>query len=350
MAYANLEQSSTSIKSSTLLGEVKNKATYLNPTTAYVKEDEGYGWMMSTDIRSTSLYLQALLRLDPKHADIEKLVRYIVEHRKDGYWETTQNTAMALLGLVQYVRANPVDEQAAAVEVFLDNKLSETLQFPKGDISGQSSKTFQLSDLIKKGLLHQVGLEKDSDKRWFYDVTLKTYKDTPDIQPFDNGFTIISEVFALDDKKNAHPLSEATVGDNVRVRLKLLVPKKHTYVALEHHLPAGLEAVDFTLNTSPKELAGQTQQCAPTYWGGQRCFSDWEYDWWWENIWKHIEQRDDRVFLFSENLEPGVYEYEFMATAITPGNFHVPPARVYEFYNPLANAHNEGKMFKVLAR
>ena len=73
-------------------------------------------------------------------------------------------------------------------------------------------------------------------------------------------------------------------------------------------------------------------------------------DWWWGYVWKHIEQRDDRVFLFSEELHPGAYDYEFLARAVTPGTFRVPPARAYEFYNPKANGHNEGKIFTVTVK
>ncbi|HWQ99782.1 MAG TPA: MG2 domain-containing protein [Candidatus Methylomirabilis sp.] len=353
MAYGNLEKGTTSVQAATLLGELQNRLTYLNPSTAYMKEDPGYEEYLSSDLRSSAIYMQALLRLDPKNANVDRMLRYIMQTKKEGYWQSTQATAMTLLSLVEYARANPIDTAAAQVQLYLNNEMTDALHFPQGDVSGEASKTFPMSELLKKGTdVQQVGLEKDSDKRWFYDINMKVFRQVEDIEPFENGFTVLSDVYDLKDKAYAKPLTEVRHGENVRVRLKLLVPKRHRYVALEHHLPAGLEAVDFTLKTTPQYLAGQEKQCAPTYWGGQRCFSSgsWQYDWWWENVWKHIEFRDDRVFLFAENLEPGVYEYEFVATAITPGTFRVPPARAYEFYNPMANAHNEGKILRVIAK
>lgn len=353
MAYGNIEKNSSSGKAATLLGEVRNKLVLLNPSTAYVSEDEGYDEYMSSDNRSTSIYLQALLRLDPKNEDVERLVRYLMQNRKDGYWESTQSTAMSLLGLVDYVRANPIDERMAQVSLFLNNKLSETLKFPQGDVSGAQIKTVAMSDLTKSGANQQIGLEKDSDKRYFYDITLKSYKDIADIEPFENGFSIVSDVYALDDKKFERPLTQVQQGQNVKVRVKLLVPKSHRYVALESNLPSGLEAIDFQLKTSPQNLAGQERECAPSYWGDEPyCFSPGssEYSWWWENVWKHIEYRDDRVFLFADTLEPGVYEYEYLAQAVTPGEFRIPPTQVYEFYNPSANAHNEGKKLTITAK
>ena len=352
MAYANIEKDSSSVHAAKLMGDVKNKVTYLNPSTAYIEEDQGYDWFMSSDARSTGIYLQALMKLEPKNADADRVVRWLMQTKKDGYWGSTQSSSMALFGLIQYVRANPIDDRKTQVSLFINNNLADKLNFEKGDVSSEQSSSYPLADLLKKGVIQQFGFEKDSDTRWFYDINMKVYREIADIQPFENGFTVVSDVYAIDDKKREHPLTQVTQGDTVRVHMKLLVPKKHEYVSLEYHLPAGLEAVDMSLKTSPQNLAGENVQCAPTYWGEQNCMTEgsWEWDWWWENVWKHIEFRDDRVFLFSESLEPGIYEYDFVAQAMTPGQYRVPPARVYEFYNPMSNAHNEGKTLTVVAK
>lgn len=348
MAYANIE-SPTSARTKKLMGDLKNKLVYLNPSTAYINEDAGYDWFFSSNLRSTGLYLKALMMMDPHNQDVERLVRYIVEQKKDGYWGTTQDTAISLLALIDYVKANPINEQSSDVDIFLNNKLVNTLNFPKGDVSGQASYTIPVPQLLAKGNTHQVGLEKASDTRYFYDMTLKTYREIENIEPFDNGFTIVSDIYGMNDKKSENPLSSLKVGERARVKMRLLVPKKHQYVSMEYHLPAGLEAIDFSLNTSPKELAGVAKQCSPDWWGGENCFSEnsMDWQWWWANVWKHIEYRDDRVFLFTEHLDPGVYQYEFIVQALTPGEYRIPPARVYEFYNPDSNAHNEGKIFTV---
>ncbi len=347
LAYKNVEKDRTSTRAAQLLNEVRNKVIYLNPSTAYVKEKEGYYDLLSSDLRTTSLYLQALLRLDPKHEDVERVLRYLVQARKDGYWYTTNDTALTLLGLVEYARANPVDKTTALVSLYLDNQLNQTFKFEQGDVSAAQSKAFPLPDLAKAGNRHQIGLEKDTDKRYFYDINMRVYRSIQDIEPFSNGMTIVADTYALNDTKRERPLQEIQQGENVLVRLKLLVPKRRQYVAMEYHLPAGLEGIDFALKTSPQSIAGKETYCYPDWQGEQRCLGDNDRDWWWENVWHHIEYRDDRVFLFADNLEPGVYEYSFIAQATTPGEYRIPPARAYEFYNPTANAHNEGKVFRV---
>lgn len=350
LTYTNLDANITSARATQLLNEVKNAVIYLNPSTAYVKETDDYYDLLSSDLRTTSVYLQALLRVDPKNEQNERLVRYLVQNRKDGYWYNTNQTALTLLGLVEYVRANPIDQGAAMVTLYLNNQVKGTFSFPEGDVSGAQTKKFSFSELGGMGAMQQIGLEKDSTKRYFYDINMRVYREIQDIESFSNGMTVVADTYALTDTKYQRPLTQASQGENIQVRLKVLVPKRQRYVSLEYHLPAGLEGVDFQLKTSPQNLAGQQQQCYPGWDGKQRCLATGQMDWWWENIWSHIEYRDDRVYLFADTLEPGVYEYSFIAQAMTPGEYRVPPARVYESYNPLSNAHNEGKVFKVMAK
>ena len=352
MALHNIQPNISSNRIPVLMADVKNRVTYLDPARAYVDEDRGYDWFMSSNIRTSAIYLMAMLRMDPQNRDIEPMVRYLMQEKKDGYWYSTQNTAMSLLALVEYAKANPIDTSPTSVTVFLNNAVLDQLVLKEGDVSGEISRSISMADYLKKGKNNQFGLEKDSDKKYFYDISMRVYRQITNVQPFENGFTVLSDYYAVDDVKNEHPLTQVKQGDTVRVHMKLLVPKMHSYVALENHLPAGLEAIDFSLKTSPQNIAGQEQQCAPSWGGEQFCMNSnsYEYGWWWENAWKHIEQRDDRVFLFSEKLQPGIYDYDFLAQAITPGEFRIPPARAYEFYNPLANGHNEGKVLKVMAK
>ncbi len=350
MAYINIDASASSEPAQRLMNDIHNKLTYLNPSTAYIQDQKVYDYLMSSDVRSTSVYLQALLRFAPQDKDAERIVRYLMSTRVDGNWETTHNTTMALLALVEYVRVHPIDDTAQNVALFLNDRKIEDLAFPRGDLSSQQSKVISLSSLQSKVNEHDIKLEKENTRRYFYDITMKTYRAIEDIKPFESGFSLIADMYALSDKKYERPLRSASVGDTVKIRMRVIAPKLRRYVALEYHLPAGLEAIDASLKTSPKNVVGGgTLQCSPVYGGGENCVNaeGVEWSWWWENVWKHIEMRDDRVFLFADALNPGVYTYEFLATAVTEGEFRVPPARVYEFYNPLSNAHNAGTILRI---
>jgi uncharacterized protein YfaS (alpha-2-macroglobulin family) len=334
-----------------VLNDVRSAVVYEDASMAYITEDTSYNdYFMNSDIRSTSLYLQALMRIAPKDDDADRIVRYLIGKKFGGYWYSTQSTAMVLGGLTDYVKRHPIDTDSLEVQVYLDDSLADTLTFEQGDLSGERSVTTPLGQLLESGNEHAFSFKKDSEKRYFYDLSYTVFRAIRDIQPFDNGMTVLANVYALDDVRHERPISEAVQGDTVRVHMKLLVPKEHRYVSWEYHLPSGLEPIDFSLLTSPQDIAGQTQNCAPDWSGEQICLSDWEMGWWWEHAWDHIEQRDDRVFLFSEDLDAGIYDYDFVASVVTPGTFSIPPTRAYEFYNPNANGHNEGQTFRVIAK
>ncbi|MEI7741353.1 MAG: Ig-like domain-containing protein [bacterium] len=369
MSYGNINSRSDA-KTAELMKEIENNIVYLDATAAYVHENEGYGYFMSSDLRSTAITLMSYLRLEPGHENAERLVRWMMRQKNDGYWSTTQETSFALLSLIEYAKKNPIDTAKVDVSVFLDSKIKDVITLPEGDISTTQAVTYNLGELLKGGSTHQVGLDKDSPKRYFYDVSMKVYRQIEDIKPFENGFTVISDYYAKDDVDFKTPLREVKQGDVVRVRMKLIVPKQRQYVAFEQHLPAGLEPIDFQLKTSNQALnqdsgggnynemggsyndygkGGVGSNCAYDLSGYESCLdsNSWDYRYWWENVWNHTEIRDDRMFLFADTIEPGIYDYTFFAQAVTVGEYRVPPARAYEMYDLTANGHNEGRIFRV---
>jgi uncharacterized protein YfaS (alpha-2-macroglobulin family) len=342
-AFAKMEPGRSSARATQLLGEIGNNAVRLDATRVYVKASAGDA--MGSDTEATAAYLQALLLADPNHRDVEPLVRWLMRKKADGYWETTHATAWAYLALADYARVKPLEAKALDVSVFLDGAVTANLAFPKGDLSSSAAHEIPMSMLSAKGTRHELGLEKEGGNPMFYDLALKTYRDVEDLPASENGFTVVSEVFRQDDLKHLRPVTDAKLGDTVRMRLRVLVPKGREFVAVEANLPAGLEAIDFDLKTSPKNVGETLQQCAPGWDGAMECWS--ADDWWWSDAWTHKEFRDDRVFLFAERLEPGIYEYEFLAKAVTPGVFRFPPSQAFEFYDPQANGHSQGAIFTV---
>jgi hypothetical protein len=105
---------------------------------------------------------------------------------------------------------------------------------------------------------------------------------------------------------------------------------------IDDPLPAGLEAVDQSLETSP-------QGVDPNQYDYETL---WEQGWgWW--YFDHIELRDERVVLSADFLPPGTYTYTYLARAGTPGTFRVIPPTAQEFYFPEVYGRGEGSLFSV---
>jgi uncharacterized protein YfaS (alpha-2-macroglobulin family) len=56
--------------------------------------------------------------------------------------------------------------------------------------------------------------------------------------------------------------------------------------------------------------------------------------WWWRPWYEHTNMRDERVEAFTSLLWEGVYDFDYVARATTPGNFVVPPPKAEEMYHP----------------
>jgi uncharacterized protein YfaS (alpha-2-macroglobulin family) len=86
----------------TLLSDLQN-AAILSATGAHWEEADYDWWAMNTDTRSTAVILDALARLDPDNGLIPNVVRWLMVARQDGIWETTQETAWALIALTDWM-------------------------------------------------------------------------------------------------------------------------------------------------------------------------------------------------------------------------------------------------------
>jgi uncharacterized protein YfaS (alpha-2-macroglobulin family) len=103
-----------------------------------------------------------------------------------------------------------------------------------------------------------------------------------------------------------------------------------------------MESIDTNLLTSQQTLLEGAINA-------DSCQDYWSYECWQNNLWhfNHRELRDDQVFLFADDLPAGVYEYEYLVRATTPGKFRLRPARAYEMYFPETFGQTDGTWFEV---
>jgi uncharacterized protein YfaS (alpha-2-macroglobulin family) len=117
-------------------------------------------------------------------------------------------------------------------------------------------------------------------------------------------------------------------GQLVVVRLTIVAPVARRYVVVEDPLPAGFEPISLSFETS----AGAARRAMD---GVSLRDDDGSYDaWWWRPSFDHSEQRDDRVLLFADNMEPAVYVHTYLVRATTPGTFMAAGTRAAEMYHP----------------
>ncbi|MFH0791761.1 MAG: alpha-2-macroglobulin family protein [bacterium] len=302
---------------------------------AFVEPNDNFGWYYyETATKDTALYLKSLAVRKNESPITDKVLRWLLNSRdKNGVWGSTNNTLAAVDALTEFLKWRKETQADFSLTVSINDKPIGETRFNGQNILGQWRKEVPIKGLAIDENNTVSFVKKDMNSLQnglYYDLSLKYYLPQDQIPPRDEGFSIIRGIYRLDDKGNKTPLNEARVGDVVRVHLAITVPTDRRFVAVEDYIPAGFEIVNLDLATeekslrlAEKELVGR--ELMPAY----------------------KELRDDKAFLYVDQLNPGVYEYDYYIRALTPGKFNYLPTLVYEMYFPENFGRAAGSYFVV---
>lgn len=216
----------------------------------------------------------------------------------------------------------------------------------RGEPLKDAKATVPLSN-FRAGETSIIAFLRDFDRpgRLYYTLNLRYLTPAKEIEALNRGFAI-SHRYSLLDAPDT-PISQARLGDTIRVTLTVLVPADRHYVVVEDLLPAGLEPIDTRLQTIDPALKAQLEaerrKAAEAKQGGY--IAPW-FRWYW-SPWQFTETRDDRTVLIADNLPRGVYEYTYYVRATTPGDFFVAPAHAEETYFPEVFGRSDSGRFTV---
>jgi len=326
----------------TLLAEITGGAI-VSATGAHWEEEQVDYYSMNTDTRSTAIILAALARLDPENPLAANVVRWLMSTRQEGYWETTQENAWAIIALTDWMVHTGELEGGYRYEVGLNGELIgegvvsvETVDEPT---RLQVSVRDLLADEVNRLLLQRLPPEGEESGtgRLYYSLYLRTYKPVHEVTALSQGI-IVSRQYSLAEDERETAISQATVGDTIRVRLTIIAPQDLHYVVVEDPIPAGTEGVDQSLKTT--SVVGQAPELIRTDrkdpWDG--------YGWWW---FSHSELHDEKATLFATYLPKGTYEYTYLIRASLPGEYRVIPTNAYEMYFPEVSGRSDGTLFRI---
>ena len=326
----------------TLVSDLMN-AAILSSTGAHWEEPDYDWWAMNTDTRSTAIILDALVDLDPSQALLPNVVRWLMIARKDGIWETTQETAWALIALTDWMDATGELEGAYDYGAALDGA-----ELHGGTASAQThldpTSITVTGETLDPGTDHRLTISRgDGPGTLYYTAHLSVRLPVEDVEPLSRGLIVQRQYVPADCPLDeiCPELTEVAVGDSIQVRLTIIAPHDLYYVVIEDPFPAGCEAVDTSLATA--SLAdidpGLFRESASGGW-------PWFY-WWWWRWYSRSELRDEKAVLFADYLPAGTYSYQYTLRASVPGEFRVLPTSGYEFYFPEVFGRSDGRILTV---
>ena len=326
----------------TLLSDLQN-AAILSATGAHW-EEEGYdAWAMNTDTRSTAVILEALARLTPENDLIPNVVRWLMVARQDGIWETTYETAWALIALTDWMTVTGELKGNYRYAVWLNEELLGEGRVAPESIDESILYQVPVEELLQQMSNRLVVSREEGPGRLYYTAHLRTFLPVEEIEPLNRGIIVSRRYSDPSCQQGAKcpELEAVRVGDVVRVRLTIIAPHDLTYVLVEDPLPAGGEPIDPALATTSvvEERPSLVRQV------DSDSGSD-LYRWWW-SWYSRTEMRDDRVVLFSDHLPAGTYEYTYTFRATRPGEYHVIPTTAHEFYFPEVFGRGAGRMMRI---
>ncbi len=270
---------------------------------------------MSSSLRATALALQAYVAIDPAHALIPGMVRYLASQRKglEG-WGTTNETSYTILALTDYLVSQTKKQAETPYRVLLnDTLLAEGLLEV-----GKNSVNLDVPFSGLKDGANRLVLQTQDDALLYFDLSTQYYR--LQAAPQARGEIKVSRRY-LDPKTN-RVLETLKAGQLVKVELTLQVTQDVSYLALEDYLPGGLEALNEGLNASLEPRIDWT-------WG----YYEDEIFFWQDYGYNYKEIRGGRVVFFFTSLAKGKHAFTYLARAVTPGQFTILPAQVYAMYD-----------------
>ncbi len=282
-------------------------------------------------LEATAWSLKALAQINPNSELLAKAARWLVGHRRNGYyWETTKHSAFAIYALTDYLRASKELSADYTVEVYLNGEqvISRRVTATEA-VSGQpvivEKKGANVSPsssvrVVKRGAgVAYVAVTQD-----FY-----TKEETSDFSA--GGLKLSREYLRLNVSDDGGKLSwktepltgEVRSGDMIVSRLRVMGSKSQ-YLLVEDPIPAGCEQVE--------RVSGFSFTYGLNGWG----------DWY-----SQREFRDQRTALFVSYFD-GDATFQYVMRVQTPGQFRAAPARAELMYQPSANANTANYRLNIL--
>jgi hypothetical protein len=311
--------------------------------TAWVRTPDTFWWFWwNNDIETNAWALKAMVAIDPKNDLAPRLVKWLVNNRRNGYyWRSTRDTAQVIAALVEYMHVSGESRPDYTLAVSIDGRPMKEVRVTSATLFTFDNRVLLYGLQIKPGP-HTVTIAKKGEGALYYSAYLSYFTLEEDVKGAGNEVFVTREYFKLVPKTEAVKLPDAGAaktlpanrpvpldqtgrtelragfdrvplktgdavksGDQIEVVLRITSKNTYDYLVFEDMKPAGCEPVEV-------RSGGR--------WAGGLC--------------ANLELRDEKVVFFIGLLEQGEHILRYKLRAETPGKFHAMPTTGYAMYAP----------------
>jgi hypothetical protein len=274
---------------------------------------------------TTAYALKALANLDPKSDLLPRAARWLMEHRSDGYyWESTEQTATAIYGLIDYLKISGELKPNYTLSVYLNGQKLADRTITEKDVANPLPIVLTTGAPQVRGGANEVRIVKSGAGVLYWSASASYFSREPKPAPAGSyALNVLREYFKLAPERqdnrivySEQPLAgPVETGDVVVVRLTVSATQDEQYLEIEDPIPAGFEFIE-------QEGLYELKEKPP----------------WWDFYYTQREFHDDRAALFSTTYRRGQGQFHYLLKAVTPGTFQANPARVLPMYEPARQA------------
>ncbi|MFQ3536020.1 MAG: Ig-like domain-containing protein [Aggregatilineales bacterium] len=315
-----------------LLSDIQS-AAIVSATGIHWEERYRDWWNWSSDTRTTAILLQTLVTFTPESALIPNIIRWLMVARRADAWETTQESAWAVLALTSWMIASGELKADYTYTVSLNGE-QRFEGVGKAETLKQTETLAIAVEALQRDQVNRLTFQRAAGEgAFYYTATLDVRQPVEAIQPTDRGIRLVRTYYDADGK----PITEARVGDVITVALEITAAHDLYYIVINDPIPAGTEAIDRSLQTTAQ--IGQRPELMPDE-------APYRFMWgWW--YFSHTQLRTDRVVLSASYLPRGSYRYVYQIQATSAGTYRVIPPHGNEFYFPEVFGRGAGSLFTV---
>jgi uncharacterized protein YfaS (alpha-2-macroglobulin family) len=347
-ALSLLALSLNQLENSSLLNEVlkrlKNSAIENNNYVYWSGKQWHYAWQ-EDKTQTTAFVIKAFLASNVYKDLVDKAVRWILLQKQGFSWSSTQQTAIVLFALTDYLKQTKELNPDYKVSVFVNNKklfskefdsLSVLTEQPTISINGFSQNILRHGDNIIKIIKHGNGKLYFSGINEFYTFNEKEAKLKP-------KFTITRKYYILSAENEGDKIiytkkllnGEIKSGEIILVETNVETEENNLqYFILEDMLPSGFEPIKdeskFVVENGNKNFISRNSIMIPL-----------------PGLIDNKEYHDDRISFFVTNVNKKM-DFSYIIQSQTPGKFTADPARGYLMYYP--NYYGNSKIDTILVK
>ena len=310
-----------------------------NGTAHWGESGVHYRWSEG-GVEATAFVIKALSTIDPQSPYLQPAVKWLALNRRGARWKNTRDTAIAVLGLADYLKTTSELTPDYDYEIRLNGS-----PLTKGHVGRANMFTFNRNifvpdEQLKNGV-NTVEVTMSGPGALYLAGYLKYFTLEEDITSEGNEVFVERKYYRQsqqetllkgykDEWQLLEPGTAVTSGDRIKVEITLDSRNHYEYLVVEDYKPAGCEATE--LKSGSGEAATLDEE---GYAQGNI-------------VWLYQEFRDQKTAFFITRLPQGRHRITYELRAEVPGDFHGMPNQVHAMYVPEIRANSSEARLKIL--